>query len=330
MKATNYGMPASLFDVSTKDILINVGKYGTLIILFLMVVFFSIFLEPFRSLENLLNILGQGAIVCVLSIGLTCTMKVGDYDLSIGAVAAMSGLIVAWLLVNDFGILPSIIITLLCGVFVGLVNGLLVAYVGLVSIICTLATMSIILGAGMSITKGNSIWSGIPDSFAIIGRGDLWGIPVRFVIVLIILAIIWVIHTFTETGRRMEAIGGNPTAAHLSGISVDFYRMIAFMLSGFCSAWTGIILTSYLMTANPTQGSHYLLDAFAACFIGAATVKIGQFHVWGTFIGVLITVIGVNGLMIIGVPGYLTDMIKGMILLLAIILSAVVTKFVGK
>ena len=125
----------------------------------------------------------------------------------------------------------------------------------------------------------------------------------------------------------MEAIGGNAAASRLSGISVERHRFLGYILSGFCSAIAGIVLASALMSANPMQGTHYLMDAFGACFIGAATVRIGQFHIWGTFIGVLIVVVAINGLIILMVPGYLTEAIKGMILLSAIILSGVVGKF---
>jgi ribose transport system permease protein len=111
---------------------------------------------------------------------------------------------------------------------------------------------------------------------------------------------------------------------------VEKHRLLGYVFSGLCSAIAGIVLTSSVMSANPTQGTHYLLDAFGACFIGAATVHIGRFHIWGTFVGVLIVVVAINGLIILMVPGYLTDMIKGMILLLAIFLSGTVGKFLGR
>jgi ribose transport system permease protein len=178
----------------------------------------------------------------------------------------------------------------------------------------------------MAITKGISIWN-IPASFAFIGRGDLLGIPNRFIIMFILLIVVWFIHAYTPTGRRMEAIGGNAISARLSGINVERNRLLGYIFSGICSSIAGIVLTSAVMSSNPTQGTHYLLDAFGACFIGAATIRIGQFHIWGTFIGVLIVVVAINGLVIMMVPGYLTDMIKGFILLLAIMLSGTVAKF---
>lgn len=313
--------------IDNMQLIVLSGKYGTIIILITMIVGFSIFLPAFRSTDNLLNLLGQTAILAIFAGGMTCCMKMGDFDLSIGAISAIAGIVVAKILVNGYGIVLAIICGISTGVLVGLLNGFLVAYVGLSPFVCTLATMSIILGLNMGITQGISIWD-LPSEFAFIGRGDLFGIPSRFIIAFVLLLIIWFIHTYTRTGRRMEAVGGNQKAAKSSGINVQMNRLLGYLFSGVCSAIAGIILTSSTLSASSHQGVYYLLDAFGACFIGAATVRIGQFHIWGTFVGVLIVVVAVNGLVICNVPGYLNDMIKGVILLLAILLSGTVAKFI--
>jgi ribose transport system permease protein len=313
--------------INPTELLVFIGRYGTIICLLALIIGFSILLPPFRSVPNLLNLLGQTAILSVFAAGMTCCLKMGDFDLSIGANAAITGIVVAKVLVNDGGIPLAIFCGLLTGVLIGLMNGILVAYVGLPAFVCTLAIMSVVLGLGMAITKGISIWD-LPVSFDFIGRGDLLGIPNRFIIMILLLIVLWFIHNYTPTGRRMEAIGGNATAARLSGIRVEWNRLLGYLLAGICSAIAGLILTSSAMSASTMQGPFYLLDAFGASFIGAATVRIGQFHVWGTFVGVLIVVVAVNGLVIFMVPGYLTDMIKGIILLLAIVLSGAIGKFV--
>jgi ribose transport system permease protein len=305
------------------------GKYGTIIALGVMILFFSILLPPFRSSANLLNLLGQMAILSMFAAGMTCCLKMGDFDLSIGAIAAITGIVVSNLLVAGYGIPVAIGLGLLTGIVCGLVNGLLVAYVGLSAFVCTLATMSVILGASMAITKGISIWD-LPKAFGFIGRGDLLGIPNRFSIMLALLILLWLFHAYTPTGRRMEAIGGNPDAARMSGINVRFNRLLGFVLSGLCSAIAGIVLTSAVLSANAMQGTTYLMDAFGACFIGAATVRIGQFHIWGTLVGVMIVVVAINGLIIMMVPGYYTSMIQGVILLLAILLSSTGTRLLRK
>jgi ribose transport system permease protein len=291
-----------------------------------MIVVFSILLPPFRSSNNLLNLLGQTAILSIMAAGMTCTLKMGDFDLSIGAIAALTGIVTANILLAGVGIPLAIVSGLATGLLVGLINGLLVAYIGLNAFVCTLATMSIISGLCLTVTKGIMLF-GLPQSFEFFGRGDVLGVPFRFIFMFFLLLILWFFHKYTPTGRRMEAIGGNPLAAQLSGIKVEANRVIGYLLSGFCAAAAGIILASSTMSATSTQGGAYLLDAFGASFIGASTVRVGQFHIPGTFVGVLIVVIAINGLVILMVPGYLTDMIKGAILLLAILLSGAVGKF---
>lgn len=312
--------------ITRSELLSFVSRYGTIIYLLGMIVVFSILLPAFRSTTNLVNLLGQTAILSIFAAGMTCCLKMGDFDLSIGAIAALTGIVVAKILVNDGGIPLAIFCGLLTGMLIGLMNGFFIAYVGLSAFVCTLATMSIVLGLCMAITKGISIWD-LPEAFSFMGRGDLFRVPIRFIIMICLLIILWFIHNYTPTGRRMEAIGGNAVSAQLSGIRVERNRLLGYLLSGICASIAGILLTSSSMTANAIQGTHYLLDAFGAAFIGAATIRIGQFHIWGTFVGVLIVVVAINGLVILMVPGYFTDMIKGIILLLAIMLSGTMGKF---
>ncbi len=305
------------------------AKYGTIIALGVMVLFFGSLLPPFRTPENLHNLLGQLSLLSIYAAGMTCCLKMGDFDLSIGAISAITGIVVSNLLVAGYSIPVAIGFGLLTGVAAGSVNGVLVAYVELSAFVCTLATMSVILGASMAITKGMSIWN-LPAAFGFIGREEFLGIPNRFIVMFVLLFLLWLFHAYTPTGRRMEAIGGNPYAARMSGINVAFNRFLGFVLSGLCSSIAGVVLTSAVLSASAMQGSAYLLDAFAACFIGAATVRIGQFHILGTLVGVMIVVVAINGLIIMMVPGYYTTMIQGVILLLAILLSIVGTRLLRK
>jgi ribose transport system permease protein len=313
-----------------RDVFIVLGKYGTIIWLLVMIAVFSILLPAFRSSNNMMNLLGQISILSIMAAGMTCCLKMGDFDLSVGATAALTSVVVAKLLVANAGIPIAVLSGLGVGLFIGLLNGFFVAYIGLPAFVCTLATSSIILGVGIAATKGVAIWN-LPDAFEFIGRGDFYGIPTRFILMICLLMVLWFIHTYTPSGRRMEAIGGNPVSSRLSGIRVERHRLLGYVFSDVCAAIAGIVLASSAMSGNATQGVPYVLDAFGAAFIGAATIKIGQFHIWGTLIGVLIVVVAVNGLVILMVPGYFTDMIKGVILLFAIMLSGVSGKlFFGR
>ncbi len=305
-----------------KDILNFLGKYGTILALFLLLASFSLLLPSFRSKENLTNVMEQIAFLAVISAGLTSCLKTGDFDLSVGGVATLAGNVAAWLLVNEYGMALSILGALSIGIAAGIVNAILVAYIGFHSLICTLATMGIFMGITEGLTRGISIWSGIPESFSFISKGELGGVPVRFIIMFILLSGLEFLHRQTETGRRMEAIGGNPQASRLSGINVRWNRLLAFITSGVFAAVTGIMVTSSLMSSDSNIGIGFTFPAIVACFIGAATIRIGHFHILGTLIGVLIAVVATNGLIILLVPGYLMDMVRGMILLLAILLAS--------
>jgi len=322
-------MKDKMVSLDKRELIILFGKYGTLFILIAMIIAFSVLLPPFRSINNILNILGQTTMLSIFAAGMTCVLKMGDFDLSIGGTPAISSIVVASLLLAGYSAPIAIAGALLTGIVIGFINGFLIAYVGLSAFVCTLATMSITLGVAMGITKGSAIWD-LPESFSLLGQGDIAGIPIRFMVAMCLLFLLWMFHVYTPTGRRMEAIGGNPDAARMSGIKVERNRLLGFVLCGFCASLAGVILTSQLMSANATQGSYYLLDAFGACFIGAATIHIGRFHIWGTFVGVLIVVIAVNGLIIMMMPSYLTQLIQGLILLVAILLSGLTGRFLQK
>lgn len=309
-----------------KTIFLYLGKYGTIISLLIMIVCFSYFLPSFRSKENLINMMGQVAFLSIISAGLTCCLKAGDFDLSIGGIATLAGNIIAWLLVNNHGVALSIVYTLFIGITAGLINGILVAYIGFPSLICTLATMGIMMGITEGLTEGISIWSGIPESFSIIGKGAVGGIPIRFIIMFILLIGLEFLHKQTEVGRKLEAIGGNPVASRLSGIDVKWNRMLAFVLSGLFAAITGIMVTSSLMFSDSNIGLGFTFPAIVACFIGAATIKIGHFHILGTFVGVLIMVVATSGMIILLVPSYLLDIVRGLILMLSILLASIATR----
>ena len=256
--------------------LVFAGKYGTLICLFAMIVVFSILLPAFRSSNNLLNLLGQTAILSIMAAGMTCTLKMGDFDLSIGAIAALTGIVTAKILLAGGSIPLAITCGLTTGLIVGFINGVFVAYIGLNAFVCTLATMSIIFGLCLTVTKGIMLF-GLPQSFEFFGRGDVLGVPFRFVFMFCMLLILWFFHKYTPTGRRMEAIGGNPVSAQLSGINVEWNRLLGYLLSGICAAAAGILLASSTMSATSTQGGAYLLDAFGASFIGAGASAAGRY-----------------------------------------------------
>lgn len=312
-----------------RAVLIFVSRYGTIIGLLAMIVFFSIAApNTFPTRANFLNILSQASLTAIIAAGLTYTLVVGEFDLSVGFVASFIGLIVCGLMANQgFPIPVAIVAALALGTFIGCINGLLVTKVGINAVIATLGVGTILSGVGFSYSAF-PIAVGIPREFTSISIGRvLFGIPNPVIIMFAVLALLWVILNKTDLGQKMQAVGSNIEAARLSGIRVDRIKLFAFMTAGFCAALTGILLSSLLGSGTLGAGDGYLLNAFAAVFLGSATIREGQFHIFGTLVGVMILAVGFNGLSIFGAPTHYQPIFKGGILIFAVGLSTLARRY---
>jgi ribose transport system permease protein len=208
---------------------------------------------------------------------------------------------------------------LLIAVVIGCFNGIVVAYGGVSAFIATLAVGSILTGVVLGISKSATILSGIPDGFLVMGQGKVGPVPSPVVFLVIVAILLYVFLEQTQTGRHMYAIGGNAETARLSGIPVKRYALMALGISAMCAALGGMIVAANLGVGRPQGvGDTYLLDSFAAAFIGASTLRPGRFHIIGTVIGVLLIGVINNGLSIMGVETFWQYAVRGMILLLAV------------
>lgn len=305
-----------------------VSRYGTIIGLLLMVLFFSINApDTFFSRANFLNILSQASLTAIIAAGLTYTLVVGEFDLSIGNVASFVGLIVCGLMAKEnLPISLSIALALALGLVIGSVNGILVTKVRINAVIATIGVGTMLAGFGFAYSSF-PIAAGVPRDFVMIAVGRTFGIPNPVLIMVVVLTVLWVILNKTDIGQKMQAVGSNIEAARLSGIRVDRIKMFAFATAGFCSALTGTLLSSLLGSGTLAAADGYLLDAFAAVFLGSATLREGQFHIFGTLVGVLILAVGFNGLSIFGAPTYFQPIFKGGILVLAVGMSALARRY---
>ncbi len=306
-----------------------ISKYGTIIGLLAMVAFFSIAAPTtFPTMANFLNILSQASLTAIIAAGLTYTLVVGEFDLSVGFVASLIGLIVCGLMAKQGLPIPlAILASLAVGTSIGCINGLLVTKVGINAVIATLGVGTILTGVGFSYSAF-PIAVGVPREFTTISIGRiLFGIPNPVVIMFAVLAILWVILNKTDLGQKMQAVGSNIEAARLSGIRVARIKLFAFMSAGFCAALTGTLLSSLLGSGTLGAGDGYLLNAFAAVFLGSATIREGQFHIFGTLVGVMILAVGFNGLSIFGAPTHFQPIFKGGILVFAVGLSALARRY---
>lgn len=311
----------------TFNFLSFIKKYGTLIGFFVIVIVYAaIRPDVFLSWRNIRNILEQSAILAVVSTTVTMVMITGDLDLSVGSTISMSAVVCVDMMAKGLGMVPSILIALLVGLAVGALNGLLVAYGGIPAFVATLATMTAVGGAALYYTNGATLFKGIEDSFLVLGQGFIGPIPVAVFIMLIIAFIGWVVLEHTVFGRRLYAIGGNLKASFLAGINVKTIRLLAFLLSGVGAAFAGVMLSSRLASAHPLSGAPYMLNSAAAVFLGATTFKEGEPNILGTIFGVFFLTVMGNGLNLLRVDSYIQQVLTGLIIVLAVLLSGLTNK----
>ncbi|RXZ79425.1 ABC transporter permease [Paenibacillaceae bacterium] len=305
-------------------------KYGTILTIILLIAIFGTATDHFFGASNLVTILRSISIVTIIATGLTVSLAVGGFDLSVGSTASIANALVISMFVwhgQQLGV--GIALTLVFCLAVGLVNAFLVINFKIQDMLMTLATMFIFQGVALTYTRGATISQNmimpngdfatgiIPKSFAKIGQSSLW-------IIIIMLLVVLSAHLFlnyTKHGRYMYMIGGNTEAAKLSGIAVSKYRLTAYLISSLFAAVGGIMLGARVMTAEVNAGGPYLMDAVAAAFIGYSVLGAGKPNAFGTFIGAVLIGILRNGLVMMSVPYYAMDIVKGSVLALALAIT---------
>ena len=306
------------------------ARYGTLASLAALLTVFSLARsDVFPTVDNLLNIMNQVSILGTMAFGLTVCLVMGLFDLSIAAMATLGGYVATFLLVqypDTISVPLAVLISLAVAGAIGVFNGLIVSYLGISAFIATLATGSIITGAMLGISNSKTIITGIPDEFLVIGQGSVFGVSNPILIMLAIGVILWLLLEHTQLGRHLYAIGGSAEASRLSGIAVKRYAPIALAICAGCAGLGGLIAASVLGAGRPQGvGDTYLLNAFAAVFIGASSLRPGKFHIIGTFIGVMLIGVINNGLSVMGVPTYWQYIVQGVLLIIALFSAGLLT-----
>ncbi|HLJ72013.1 MAG TPA: ABC transporter permease [Roseiarcus sp.] len=301
------------------------SRFATIFGLLLMILVFSI-LSPdaFPTYSNFINVLNQASLAMIIAGGLTLAVIVGELDLSIGYAASLHGVLVTGLIVQTkLPVAVALMAVLALGGAIGVVNGLIVTKLRVNSVIATLGVGTIIVGLSFAYSAGVPIVAGVPESFLQLALGRwLFGVPNPIIVMALVVGALWVLVERTPIGQEIQAAGANPVAARLAGIGVDRIKILGFVISGVCAALTGALLASRLGSGTTSAADSYLLTAFAAVFLGSATLRDGEFHVLGTFIGTLIIVFGFNGLNIFGAPTFSQYIFQGAILIVAVGLSS--------
>lgn len=305
-----------------KNLFKNPEMY-TFIGFLILLVIMSLGSEQFFTVANLTNILRQVSIVGILAVGMTFVILIGGIDLSVGSVMALTGTIMAGLMINySFPPLLAILLGVILGALIGYVTGSLVAYARIPAIIVTLAMMEVARGVGLLYTGGYPL-SGLPSSFASFGRGYVFGfIPVPVLIMAIVFIVAYIILNHLPFGRYIYAIGGNEEAVRLSGIKVKKYKILVYVICGITASISGMILVSRLMSGQPNAGEGYELSAIAAVVLGGTSIAGGRGHIIGTLLGALLMGVLSNGLNLMGVSSYVQMVLTGVMIIAAIYFSS--------
>jgi len=314
-------------------------KHGTLLAILAVIAYFSITIEQFLTYENFSDILRSISIVTLVAIGITFSLIVDGFDLSVGSTVSLAAIAsAAALVLYRQETIVALLIPILLGILVGLLNSFLIIKVKLPDLLATLAMMYIINGVQLTYTKGFSIYNNMPlsdggiapgqfvPSFLFIGQGELLGIPFSVLIMLFVIIISHLFLTYTKPGRLFYMTGENREAARLSGIPVNRYRTYAYIISSLFAALAGIVLASRIGTGQVSAGAPLLMDGVAAAFIGFSVFGAGKPNVIGTLFGSILIGVLLNGLTMLNVPYYAQDIIKGAILIGALALSYIQKK----
>jgi simple sugar transport system permease protein len=309
-------------------------RFGLLALFAGVTVYFAVSEPSFRSFDNVISILQSVSTVGIIALGVTVSMVVGGFDLSIGANAGFSVMLCAiGLVLFAWPTVAVVPVVLAAGVLIGALNGLLIVRLKVPDLLATLGMLFVLQGAQLLPSRGQSISTGIvlgdkeydgvfTSAFLFIGRGKLFGeVPFPIVLFALVAGLLWVVLDRTRWGRQLYAIGGNAEAARLAGVRVDRLRIAAYVVSGGLASLGGIILAARIGEGDVGAGSPFLLDAVAAALVGYAVLAVNRPNILGTTIGAVFLGIMLNGLTIKNFPYYTQDFVKGVVLMVALLLT---------
>jgi ribose transport system permease protein len=297
-------------------------KLGPFIALLVVAAGLAVMSPDFLTVANLLNVMRQVSINALIAFGMTLVILLGGIDLSVGSILALSSVFTATLISRGTDPVAATLVGIASGAVMGAANGLVIAKGKVAPFIATLGTMTILRGLALVLSNGSPVTGINSDFFTMLGGGyvaDL--IPIPVIWMALMFAVIWFVLKKTVFGRHVYAVGGNEEASRLSGVSVDRVKIWVYTLSGAMSAMAGIILTSRLNSAQPTAGAGYELDAIAAVVLGGTSLTGGRGWIFGTLVGALLIGVLNNGLNLLGVSSFYQQVIKGVVILLAVLID---------
>ncbi|PIO99986.1 ABC transporter permease [Pleomorphomonas carboxyditropha] len=330
--------PAAEAPKGQSTLLLLLLKLRTFIALIAVVVFFSLMAPNFVTVANVVIVSKHVAINAFLAIGMTFVILTGGIDLSVGAIVGLVGMVAGALVLYGiplqmFGVViypnvwEMIGIALLVGTFVGFVNGLLITRMQVAPFIATLGMLYVARGTALLMSGGSTFPNliGKPEfgnqGFPVLGSGTILGIPLSIWLLLVVAGIAAYVATKTPFGRQVYAVGGNERAATLSGVNVNRVKLAVYMISGFCAAIAGLVVASQLVASHPASGETFEMNAIAAAVLGGTSLSGGRGTIGGTIVGAFVIGVLSDGLVMMGVSEFWQMVIKGVVIVGAVILD---------
>ena len=311
-----------VFEMNTASSFLKKSARGLLLVAILLIlcVGFSIADANFLTLDNMMNIVRQVSMIAITAVSMTIVIIIGGIDLSVGAIAAFCGVIAALTFTHTSSVPLSLVSCLSVGTLIGFANGFVSAKGRIAGFIATLATMSIFRGLSYIITGGYPI-SVLDDSYVSLGTGYFGMIPVPVVIMAVVVVFGSFLTQQTKFGRYVYALGGNEQATKWSGINVDVIKICAYTLNGLLAALSGVILSARLGSGQPSAGIGFEMDVITGVIVGGTSLAGGAGTIGGTLIGVLLIGVINNGMDIMGISTYFQMLVKGFIILIAVLVD---------
>ena len=297
-----------------------ISEYFIFVIFIIIVIGLTILKPSFITPSNLVNILKQASINGILAFGMMFVIISGGFDMSVGSTVAFSGILAAMLGQGNNPLILALIAALLAGLGVGLINGVGVAVGELPPFIMTLGTMTAVRGLALLASNGKPV-IGMSEPYKAIAAGSIAGIPMLAVFLIIVIIICSFVLAKTVYGRRVYACGGNLQAAKVAGINTTAIRISTFAIAGFLAGLCGFLMTSRVTIGQPTAAESYEMDAITACVVGGVSMTGGVGKPWGVVVGTLLITVIANGLDILGVSSHWQKIVKGLIIVLAVLID---------
>ncbi|MBW5801959.1 ABC transporter permease [Halomonas elongata] len=317
-------------------VLLQILKLRIFVALFAVLLYFSLTVDNFLTMNNMLIMAQHITVIGILSIGMTLVILTAGIDLSVGSTVGFSGMVSGFLLMNgiplgDYTLFLSvpevILLTCLVGAFIGYINGALITYLNVAPFIATLGMLYVVRGAALLFNDGGTFsqLQGHEElgntGFSFLGNGSLLGIGIPVWLLLILTLVTWFVSYKTPFGRYVYAIGGNENAAIFSGLRVRKIKLWVYIFSGFCAAIVGLVITSQLQTGHPMTGDTYELRAIAAVVLGGTALAGGRGSVIGSVIGACVISILNDGMVMSGVSDFWQMVIMGLVIIIAVVID---------